>query len=213
MSGRRAVLSVAEATKAGSGVANEDQTGGACTVAVGTPDLRAHAAALDRLFLQMQAELHSYFGRRLGNPDLAAEHTQDTFLRFARMGYRADGAEARAIIFGIARNLFADYLRKLRRQRELGFDETHRAEAAVLENVASREASPEQALSDRRDLETVLAAIRTLPPKCRRVFVMHRLHGRSHKEIAAELGITRSMVEKHIIEATARLMKSVRPPS
>lgn len=40
-----------------------------------------------------------------------------------------------------------------------------------------------------------------LPPKCRQVFWMHRIEGQPQLEIAAELGISLNMVERHMIRA------------
>lgn len=167
-------------------------------------------AAIDRLFAGTRAELLGYFNRRLNNPEVAAEYMQEAFLRFVKSAYDAAGPDARAILFGIARNLLIDHLRQRRRQRECGFQDVGGANPQLLDGVASLEAGPERSLGARQELALVMAAIRELPPKCRQVFVMHRLHGRSHKEIAGELGITRSMVEKHVMEAVARLMKAVR---
>lgn len=168
-----------------------------------------HARALEQLFAATRTELTSYFTRRLGNVEIAAEHAQDTFLRFARSGYRADGPEARAIVFGIARNLLLDVLRQRRRHQLSGFDESHRLDSASMNEIASAEATPEEAMNASQELEQALGTLQSLPPKCRQVFVLHRLHGRSHKQIAEELGITRSMVEKHIMEAAARLLRAV----
>ncbi len=44
-------------------------------------------------------------------------------------------------------------------------------------------------------------AIEALPKRCQQVFVLSRLHGHPNGEIAARLGISRNMVEKHIIKA------------
>jgi RNA polymerase sigma-70 factor (ECF subfamily) len=43
--------------------------------------------------------------------------------------------------------------------------------------------------------------VRAMPPKTRRVFVMHRIHRRPYKEIAAELGISIATVEYHMMRA------------
>ena len=40
-------------------------------------------------------------------------------------------------------------------------------------------------------------AVASLPPQCRRAFLMRKVHGLSHKEISKQLGIAISTVEKH----------------
>lgn len=41
-------------------------------------------------------------------------------------------------------------------------------------------------------------AVRTLPPQCRRVFVLRKVYGLTQHEIAAYLRISESTVEKHV---------------
>jgi len=50
-------------------------------------------------------------------------------------------------------------------------------------------------------LRILAAAVDDLPPRCREVFLMSRLDGLGNGEIAGRLGISRNMVEKHIIKA------------
>ncbi|TXC71000.1 sigma-70 family RNA polymerase sigma factor [Sphingomonas ginsenosidivorax] len=55
-----------------------------------------------------------------------------------------------------------------------------------------------------------LAELLSGPPEgAMRVFRRHRIEGASHAEIAAELGITRSTVEKHIAVALRHLRKAL----
>ena len=41
-------------------------------------------------------------------------------------------------------------------------------------------------------------AVESLPPKCRKVFLMRKVYGLTHKEIAQRMGIAISTVEKHL---------------
>ena len=41
-------------------------------------------------------------------------------------------------------------------------------------------------------------AVASLPKQCRRVYLMRKVHGMSHKEIAGQLGISPRTVERHI---------------
>jgi RNA polymerase sigma-70 factor (ECF subfamily) len=55
-------------------------------------------------------------------------------------------------------------------------------------------------------IETVLAS---LPEKCRQVFLLSRKENRSNKEIAEQLNISVSTVEKHIVKALKILRYSI----
>lgn len=50
-------------------------------------------------------------------------------------------------------------------------------------------------------LGLLLNAIRELPPKCQRVFVLRRIYGYSHKEISEEMSISVKTVEIHLTRA------------
>ncbi len=50
-------------------------------------------------------------------------------------------------------------------------------------------------------LDALMAALQELPLSCQKVYIRHRLEGWSHAEIAADMGISRSMVEKHMNRA------------
>ena len=57
-------------------------------------------------------------------------------------------------------------------------------------------------------------AVRHLPQQCRRVFVLKKVYGLSQREIARELSIKESTVEKHVaqgIKRCALYMTTVRP--
>ncbi len=69
------------------------------------------------------------------------------------------------------------------------------------------EVSLEQALSSRQELEAVSAALEELGERTRKVFVLCRLDGMKHTQIAALLGISLSAVEKHLVRAFAHLAK------
>ena len=55
-------------------------------------------------------------------------------------------------------------------------------------------------------------AIEALPPKCRRVFVLHKIHHLSHREISRVLGISGHAVEKHMMRALARCQSAFETP-
>ena len=50
-------------------------------------------------------------------------------------------------------------------------------------------------------LEMLQRALAELPPRCRESFLLRKIEGLSHPEIAEHLGISKALVEKHIVNA------------
>jgi RNA polymerase sigma-70 factor (ECF subfamily) len=65
------------------------------------------------------------------------------------------------------------------------------------------------AVVGRERVARLAAALAGPPEGAMRVFRRHRIDGASHAEIAAELGITRSAVEKHVAVALRHLRKAL----
>lgn len=49
--------------------------------------------------------------------------------------------------------------------------------------------------------DALMHALSELPPKCKEVYVKHRLEGWTHTEIAQDMDLSRSMVEKYMTRA------------
>jgi RNA polymerase sigma-70 factor (ECF subfamily) len=50
-------------------------------------------------------------------------------------------------------------------------------------------------------LEMLQRALAELPPLCRDSFLLRKIEGLSHPQIAERLGISKALVEKHIVNA------------
>ena len=105
----------------------------------------------------------------------------------------------RAYLFTIARNLIID---NARRNKVVSFETIADLELLQAEN------SIEAQLHAREALRQIEAIVETLPPQCRRVFVLRRIHERSMIEIAAEMSLSVSTVEKHLAKAIAIIMRA-----
>ncbi|MDI4665502.1 sigma-70 family RNA polymerase sigma factor [Xanthobacter autotrophicus] len=146
-------------------------------------------------FARHYDELLRHVARRIGNPAMARDVVQDTFLRIHASAPSAEIASPSAYLFRVADNLAIDHLRQEAVRSRLVTAEVE------YEGVAAPEPSAEHALDYKQRLRVLDAAIAELPPKCREVFLMHKFDGLSHGEIAERLGISRSMVEKHVMKA------------
>lgn len=74
--------------------------------------------------------------------------------------------------------------------------------------AASDSPSPETETADREELRKLRDAIARLPDKTRRLFLLTRLHGLSHRDVADRTGVPPSTVEKHVARAIHLLMDS-----
>lgn len=158
------------------------------------------APALEALIRRAAPALERFLARRTGSPDEAQDLAQEAWLRLWRSG-RADALDnAEAYLQSIAANLVRDRQRRRAARREafhVGLD------AAV--ELASPAPDPARLLELREALARYQAAVDRLRPKTRTVFLRHRLDGCTYAEIAAELGLSVSAVEKHMMKAILQL--------
>ena len=137
--------------------------------------------------------------RMAGDPDLARDFTQDTFIRaFGRLAeFRGDSTFS-TWLTSIAVSVALNGLRKRTRlnQREIGIDQ-----AAEIGSV-HRHAEP--------DLKYRLTlAIDALPRGYRTVFVMHDVEGYTHEEIGTALGVETGTSKAQLSRARARLREAL----
>ncbi len=68
--------------------------------------------------------------------------------------------------------------------------------------------SAEHLLDIQQRLKAMQALIDNLPRKCREVFWLFRIEGRDQTEIANKLGITRNMVQRHVMRAMIEILEA-----
>ncbi len=145
--------------------------------------------------------LERFLTRKLDNPADAAEVAQETFIRLYRLEHPDQLDNARAFLFQVASNLAVDQLRRRSlHYRYLKAEIRDGGEAEFSEGSADS-ASPEKILSSREKLARIYQALDRLPEKCRQAFLLHRSSGLSYGDIARELGVSVSSVEKYILQA------------
>jgi len=128
---------------------------------------------------------------------------QDTCVRALNLPAPQSVRDPLRYLLRIARNLIID--RRRNRVRETALSES----LAVIEYGSSDPPDPERILAGKQNLERVLAAIASLPPRCREAFTLHRFGGLSYAAIARRMGVSTSMVEKHIAEAMVRVTRAL----
>ena len=155
---------------------------------------------MSALFLLHQKDLMQFLTYKVRCAETAADLTQETYLRIAHHPDAGNIENMRAYLFRIANNLALDYLRSQTPQNK-------RDAGPVTEDFICLQPEPDAALSDHQQLEFLEQIIYDLPPKCRAVFLMSRVEGKSYTEISDELAISPRTVESHMRKALELIRK------
>ncbi|RON57112.1 RNA polymerase sigma factor [Pseudomonas frederiksbergensis] len=144
-------------------------------------------------FRRFYGDILHYLRKRTDNPSDAADMTQDVFTQWLDYGERAKVEQPRAFLFQMARNLLRDHWRR------------QKVRHIVQPN---HDTAPEPLTDDQHDplagaqrlqrLEQLKGVLAELSPRRREALMLHRFEGLSQAQIAERMGISLSMVEKHI---------------
>ncbi|MGE3163857.1 MAG: RNA polymerase sigma factor [Planctomycetota bacterium] len=167
---------------------------------------RCDTAALGSFLGRHQDSVLRFVTQLLGDPHIAQDIVQETFLRAARHPTRLLQVEScHNWLLRVARNLGMDHLRRVSRQ--------HRHTARLAERVArSTEAAPEHEarVEDAEIRERLHAAVVALSPRQRELVLLRIQEGKSYLEIAEITGLSATHVGLILHQAMKALTKSLR---
>jgi RNA polymerase sigma-70 factor (ECF subfamily) len=168
----------------------------------------AHTSETSELlaaYLATADDLKRFLAVRLRSLAAAEDLLQDLYVKVAAWPPDAQIGNPSALLYRMASNLMLDQMRTERRTaaRDAAWTDLHTTRVGG--EPVSEEASGERIASDRQRAAELARAIDTLPSQTRAAFVMHKLDGFSHAEIAQRLGISRKTVEKQVSAGLRRL--------
>ena len=148
-------------------------------------------------------ELLNFLSRAVNDRHAAADLAQESYVRVLALQQAGEQViEPRALLYRTARNLVIDRHRRsvVRGQSfDAGAIEDGDAAAGAFATLAAPAASePETAAMSAQAVEAMLAVIGDLPLRCREAFILHKFDGLSQAEVARRMGISVTMVERHI---------------
>lgn len=158
---------------------------------------------LERIFLQERSALIGLIARKLGDRTLAEDIAQDAFIRFLNSASSEKLRDPKAYLFRIALNLVVDHLRSQTRRRQVEFDDESASASSEIHMRQATEPGADRVLESKERMQILTQAIASMPEKPRHAFTQHRFGGLSYAEIAEEMGVSKSMVEKYIASALA----------
>lgn len=148
----------------------------------------------------LRGALTRYFQRRLPDLNEVDDLVQEVFLRIVRRGRSEDLDRFEGYVFETAASVIKDRFRRRRTRASashVSFEPDLHGQTDV---------SPEQTILAREALRSTTRAILALPERTRTIFILRRLEGLSHPEIARRLGLSLSAVEKHVQKAARHLL-------
>ena len=142
-----------------------------------------------RLYRATIAPLRRYLTRFLGDPNEAQDIAHDAYLRVYPKDGKAAPDNPQAFLYTTARNLA---INRLKRRKIAPFN----SQDAHVDTASSPLPGVVQQVMARQEFSQLEAAIAELPPGCRAVLLLRKVELLSHQEIADQLGISISTVEK-----------------
>lgn len=137
-------------------------------------------------------------------PDEIEDVVQETYVRICQAKNTNKIRSKKSFMYTTAKNLALDYQKKAAikllddkvdwSERELSIDDKN-YDRIINDVIANDEFS------------TFCEAVRQLPTQCRKVFVLKKVYGYSQKEIAKDMGLSESTVEKHISAGLKRCIQ------
>ena len=141
-----------------------------------------------------------FMGARLANERDAEELAQEAYVRLLRASKSRLNNDPVAYLFRIARNLLHEWYAS--RPPQSDSLEEHELRDTGLSVEDQTEVS--------QYMDRLESALNQLAPKCRAAILMHRRDGMTYDEIAADLGVSSSMVKKYLSQGLARCRASLR---
>lgn len=158
-----------------------------------------HQDVFNELFRIHSKDLHDFLYYKYGQENNPSDLVQEAFLKLWDNCHKVAKEKARSFLFTVANNQMLNELSK--KKTVLNY-----AQQKPKEHTQE---SPEFIMEENEYLERLKKAIENLSEEQRTTFMLNRIEGKKHQEIAEMLGISRKAVEKRIYTALDKLRKQI----
>lgn len=159
------------------------------------------ASAFHQLYDHHKAPLASKILSLLKSDELVQDIMQDLFLKLWEIRSRVDANRPIApLLYSMARNKVIDIFRKANRDIQL---------RSYLSSNTLPSDSADAKIINKEDMVILKQALDALPARQREVFTLHKLEGKSYKEISEMLSISTSAINQHIYRANRALNENL----
>lgn len=146
-----------------------------------------------------EAELRAYLRPRFAAHLDVDDLVQETYARLLQARAESHIRSLKAYLFTTARHVAFDHFR---RRKIVSIENV-----AEIDDLPVLEERPDVAehVAHTQELHYLAEALQSLPERCRRVVTLRKIYGLSHREIAAQLGISENTVNAQIATGVLRL--------
>ncbi len=151
------------------------------------------------LFKRHSKELHDFIYYKYGEHIDPKDKVQEAFIKLWDNCNNISLQKAKSFLFTVANNLTLNHLKH--NKVKLKFQQ--------IEHKDKTNENPQFILEEKEYLQKYQNALSRLTEPQRVAFLMNRVEGKKHQEIADILGISRKAVEKRIYGALEKLRKEI----
>ena len=154
---------------------------------------------------ELATPLVRYLSKKTQNNEDANDLAQEALLRMHTFQQTKELDNAKAFLFKTANNLLIDQLRRTKVHNKY-------LDLEMLDDQSDEEKyspSVERTVCAEQELAQIYKTVELMPEKVRRTFLMHRGTDMTYPQIAKDMGVTTSMVEKYIVQALKFLREEI----
>ena len=155
-------------------------------------DGESRAQLVARLFREHNDSLVGFLAARLRSRQEALEVAQEAYVRMLSLDESNAVSFLRAFLFKTAANIAIDRIRSRDRRQQL-----HESSLFDFRETPT----PERSLVGEQEVAIIERVLAGLPPKCRRAFLLNRVHGLEPAEIARQMEVAERTVRHYILQA------------
>lgn len=166
---------------------------------------------VENLISSHSTTLVRFLARRMNSREDAEDIAQAAFIRLYTLDDPSKLCNAKAFLFQVAANMSIDQLRRkvlhqnyLEREGAKAPSDGAMSVSAPVENI-----SLEREMEAKQTLKFIYQSLEGLPQNPRQAFILNRAKGLTYGEIAQQMGVSVSSVEKYILEALKHLRSAL----
>lgn len=156
---------------------------------------------LESVYLDHQTELMLHLSRIVDCPDIAQEIVQETFIIYSKESEKQVIEHPRGFLFRTSKNLAYDYIK----HRKVTEKYLNTNDPTLI--LSDETPSVEHFVLLQEKIAIFYSIADELPDRAREAFILNRVYGMTYAEIAIEMNISDSAVEKLLARALLHCRK------